>query len=80
MALEYRKVGRAADALRVFTELRAQEPSCLPMYLMAGQLLLEMEAPGQARFWLEQGLKLAQEKGDTKAASEIDQALAMCEQ
>ena len=78
LAMEYRSAGRTPEALQVFSELREQDAGYLPMYLMAGQLLLEMGAPDQARSWLEQGLSLARTQGDAKAASEIEGALADC--
>lgn len=78
LAMEYRKSGRAREALGVFAELRGKEAGYLPMYLMAGQLLLEMEAPAQARVWLDEGLQLARQQGDSKAVHELEEALREC--
>ena len=78
LAMEYRRAGRSEEALHVFADLREQDPSYLPMYLMAGQLLLQMQAFDEARTWLERGLKLARDKQDAKAASEIERALSEC--
>ncbi len=78
LALEYRKAGRLEDAMGVFERLRAHEPEYLPMYLMAGQILLESGADERASTWLSQGLALARERGDAKAAGELEEALAGC--
>lgn len=77
LALEYRKLERYADALSTFEALRDAAPDYLPMYLMAGQLLVEDLADAEAaRPWLEQGIALAEEQGDPKALSELSDALA----
>ena len=75
LAMEYRKAARAADALAVFDGLRAADPEYLPMYLMAGQLLIDEHRGGEARVWLEQGVVLAKKKGDGKALAELEAAL-----
>ena len=79
LAMEYRSEGRDEDALATFENLRGIDPEYLPMYLMAGQLLLELERADAARPWLEQGLRLAEAQGNSKAAGEISAALEDCE-
>lgn len=79
LAMEYRKESRTADAIAAFERLRAKDPSYLPMYLMAGQLLLDEERPGDAKTWLEAGVALAMQKGDAKAKNELLAALEQCE-
>lgn len=76
LALEYQREGRPDDALATFERLRADQPGYLPMYLMAAQLLVEMDREGDARPWLEQGIGLAREKGDSKALGELEALLA----
>lgn len=76
LAMEYRSAGRAADALAAFEALRALQPDYLPMYLMAGQLLIDGNEHGPARPWLEQGIALAVRMGDGKARAELEAALA----
>jgi len=76
LAMEYRKERRHEDALSAFETLRARDPEYLPMFLMAGQLLIEMQRPEQARSWLSAGVELARKKGDEKALSELTSALA----
>lgn len=76
LALEYRNIEQVNDALRQFEELREQDPEYLPMYLMAGQMLIAVGQTEAARPWLEQGLALAQRVGNAKAHSELTEALA----
>lgn len=75
LAMEYRSLGRIADALDTFTALRERDADYVPMYLMAGQMLTEADRAGEARQWLEQGLLKARARGEAKAASEIEAAL-----
>jgi predicted Zn-dependent protease len=76
LAMEYRKAGRIDDALATFTTLRSREPSYLPMYLMAGQMLIEHGRGPEAAEWLRAGVELAREKGDMKTLGELESALA----
>jgi hypothetical protein len=76
LAMEYRKEKRVDDSLRTFEALRDTDASYLPMYLMAGQLLIEAERSAEAKPWLEAGIELARQKGDGKAQSELESALA----
>lgn len=75
LALEYRKEQRVDDALRTFESLRERDPEYLPMYLMAGQMLIESDRSAEARAWLTQGIDLARRKGDGKTLSELSAAL-----
>jgi len=79
LAMEYRKEARPSDALATFERLKAKDPSYLPMYLMAGQLLLDEERQAEARTWLEAGVALATQKGDGKARNELLSALEQCD-
>ena len=79
LAMEYRSAERQEDALRTFKELRTKDAGYLAMYLMAGQLLLEMNRSADAKEWLEAGVTLATTKGDGKAKNELLAALAECE-
>ena len=76
LAMEYRKEGRVDDATRTFETLRDRDAGYLPMYLMAGQMLLEATRAGDAKAWLEQGIALASAKGDSKALGELESELA----
>ena len=76
LALEYRKEGQIDDALATFSTLKGRDANYLPMYLMAGQMLVEAERNAEARTWLEAGLELARAKGDSKTAGELESELA----
>jgi predicted Zn-dependent protease len=76
LALEYRKEGQIDDALTTFTTLKGKDAGYLPMYLMAGQMLVEAERSAEARAWLEAGLELARARGDGKTAGELESELA----
>lgn len=76
LALEYRKLGRLEDALTAFTALREADDRYLAQYLMAGQILLELRRPDEARVWLEQGIAVAREQGNAQALGELESALS----
>lgn len=76
LAMEYRKEGRAEDAIATFGTLRERDPGYVAMYLMAGQTLLDANRPEEARAWLEAGLGAARRKGDSHALGELESALA----
>jgi len=75
LAMEHKREQRYDEALQVFERLRASQPDYLPMYMMTGLLLLETGRTGEARSWFEQGLGLARQRGDTKTAGELEDAL-----
>lgn len=77
LALEYQNEGRLAEALSAFETLYARDPSYLPMYLMAGQMLIAQDRLPEARSWLERGRELARQTGEAKALSEIEAALGL---
>jgi tetratricopeptide (TPR) repeat protein len=76
LAMEYRSLGRHADALQAYTNLRALHPTYVPAYLMCGQMLEQMTRPDDARSWYEAGVSAARAKGDSHAAGELEAALA----
>src|SRR5260221_14523974 len=71
LALEYRTEERVDEAIATFETLRQNDPEYLPMYLMAGQILLERERSAEAKAWLESGVALATRQGNSKARSEL---------
>jgi len=75
LALEYRREGRAAEAMATFEKLRDRDADYLPMYLMAGELFAEQGREGDARTWFETGIALATRKGDSKTRGELEAAL-----
>ena len=76
LGMEYRKEGRIDDAIATFDKLKAKDPDYVPMYLMAGQTLIDAGRPAEARHWLETGITVAQRKGDSHALGELESALA----
>jgi len=75
LALEYKSLGRADDAVATFGKLRDIDAGYVPQYLMCGALLLELGRGAEAREWLAQGITTARAKGDTHALSELQSAL-----
>lgn len=78
LAMEYRKEGRVEEAVATFGRLREKDPSYVPMYLMAGQTLLDAGRTPEARVWLEAGVAVATAKHDSHALGELESALAGC--
>jgi len=76
LGMEYRKEGRVDDAIATFEKLKAKDPAYVPMYLMAGQALIDASRPTEARAWLEAGIEAARAKRDTHALGELESALA----
>src|SRR6187455_2811828 len=74
LAMEYRRAGRVSEALATFGSLRERQPDYLPMYLMAGQLLIEQQRTAEAREWLEAGVALAQAQNAAQALGELTSA------
>jgi predicted Zn-dependent protease len=76
LAMEYRKEGRVEDAIATFETLKGKDPDYVPMYLMAGQTLIDAGRRDEARHWLEAGQTVARRKSDTHALGELESALA----
>ena len=77
LGMEYRKEGRVDDAVATFTKLKAKDPGYLPLYLMAGQTLIDASRSDEARTWLEAGIEVARSKGDSHALGELESALGL---
>ncbi len=76
LAMEYRKEGRVDDAIATFNKLKDKDPDYVPMYLMAGQTLIDASRTDEARHWLEAGITVAERKRDSHALGELQSALA----
>jgi predicted Zn-dependent protease len=74
--MELKSLGRSADALDAFRTLRERFPNYVPLYLMAGQLALELGEANDAREFFSQGEQKAREAGDSHAQAELTRALA----
>ena len=77
LGMEYRKEGRIDDAVATFTKLKEKDPGYLPLYLMAGQTLIDASRSDEARTWLETGIEVARSKGDSHALGELESALGL---
>jgi predicted Zn-dependent protease len=75
LGMEYRSAGRPDDALRAFADLRQADPTYVPVYLMAGQVLVEAARRPEAVEWLRAGVEAARAKGDAHALGEIEALL-----
>lgn len=76
LGMEYRKEGRIDDAIATFEKLKTKDPDYLPLYLMAGQTLIDAGRGAEAKAWLEAGISVATRKGDGKTLGELESALA----
>ena len=72
LALEYKSADRIDDALETFKTLRERDPSYIPMYLMAGSMLIDAGREEEAREWLNDGMERAKAAGNTHAHDEMD--------
>jgi predicted Zn-dependent protease len=79
LALEYKSLGRVDDALRTFQSLREKDPGYIPMYLMAGSMLIEAGREQEGREWLQDGKERAHGVGNTHAWDEMDGLLQSIE-
>jgi tetratricopeptide (TPR) repeat protein len=74
LAMEYRSLERYDEALAAFAALRARTPTYVPMYLMCGLMLDHMGRTADAQEWFTAGIDAARARGDTHAASELENA------
>lgn len=79
LALEYRKLRRADDALREFDRLIRIHPDYVPAYFMSGQYLAELNRTDEAEQRLQAGIAVAQKVGDSHAAMEMQEFLESLE-
>jgi len=71
LALEYKSKDRIDDALQTFSTLREKDPGYIPMYLMAGSMLVEAGREDEARTWLRDGIERAGAAGNAHARDEM---------
>ena len=76
LAMEYKKLGRHADATQAFAALAERNPDYVPGYLMHGNLLETLGRGAEAAAVYERGLEVASAAGDDHAADELSSALA----
>jgi tetratricopeptide (TPR) repeat protein len=74
--MELKSLGRTTDAMDAFRKLRERFPNYVPLYLMAGQVAVELGAADEAREFFSEGEQKAREAGDSHAQAELARALA----
>ena len=75
LAMEFANSGQAERALEEFGRLIAAHPDYAAGYFMAAQTLVKTGRNEDARAMLEKGIAVAQRKGDSHAASEMQAML-----
>jgi predicted Zn-dependent protease len=76
LAGEYRSEGRLEESLGLYQGLIADPQPHVPSFLMAAQLLLELNRVNEARVALRDGIEVAREQGEAHAAGEMGELLA----
>ena len=71
LALEYVKMGRDADARRVFENILTQEPGYIGSYYHLAKLLERTGEKDRAIEWYEKGMQAAKAAGDSHALGEL---------
>ena len=77
LAMEHRKEGATGEALQVFTQLQQRQPPHVPSFFMAAQMLADDDQVEAARALLREGIEIARDQGDSHAAGEMGDLLAM---
>ena len=77
LAMEYKAERNLAKAVECFRDLLRITPDYVAGYLQLGQLLNEMGDEDEAKRVFQDGIATAQRKGDTHAAGEMSNFLAM---
>ena len=76
LALEFAREGQPSDAVSRLRALIADEPSYVPAYFQAAQILLREGENGPAGELLQSGIAAAKAKSDFHAAEEMAALLA----
>ncbi len=75
LAMEYKNLGRADDAVATFHKLIGFKPDYTAAYYQAGVLLGKLSRIEEARELLRRGMEVATRNGDFHTHSEMEQAL-----
>ncbi|MBI1947388.1 MAG: tetratricopeptide repeat protein [Deltaproteobacteria bacterium] len=75
LAMEYRSLGRADEAVATFAKVHEIDPGYVPAYFMCAQVYAERGDVEQARAELEAGLARARAAGDGHAEAEMRELL-----
>ncbi len=79
IAMEYAKQGNNAQAIATFNDLIQHDPKYVPAYFMGGRAYAQNDDVDGAKSLYRRGIVVAQQNGDSHAAGEIAEALAMLE-
>ena len=79
LAMEYKKLGRFAEANSTFAALLEAHPGYIPAYLMAGETLANSGDVTAAKAVYTRGIAAASAAGDEHARDEIETALGHLE-
>ena len=71
LAMDLMGAGDSAAALEQFRLLRERHPGYIAAYHQAGQLLIALDCPADARTILEDGITAAAQRGDSHAQAEM---------
>ncbi len=77
IALEHKKSGNLAEALRQLQLTLQKDPAYIAAYLQMGQTHVQAGDIAAGRLAFTDGIAAARKKGDTHAASEMEQMLGM---
>ena len=77
LALEYKNAGRLDEARETFEALMAAHPSYTAAYLHAGNTLVALGRPAEARAVYARGIEACARAGDAHARGELEGALAL---
>jgi Tfp pilus assembly protein PilF len=72
LAMEYVSAGDDEAALRTLRQMFADKIDYVPAYQHAGQILMRLDRPDEAREAFQQGIDLAKRVGDAHAAGEME--------
>jgi Flp pilus assembly protein TadD len=75
LAMEHVSQGADEEAVRCFQELLATAPDYVPAYMQAGQALVRLGRPEQARELWRKGVAVARQAGNQHAADEMQAML-----
>ena len=73
---EYRSEGRLDESLALFRGLMSDAEPHVPSFLMAAQLLVELDRVAEARAALRDGIEIARQQQQSHAAGEMGEMLA----
>lgn len=75
LAMQYRSMGRLAEAVGEFQELGRRTPDYVPTWLMLGQSLEALERGAEAARAYRDGIAAATRQSNHHARSELEEAL-----